>query len=336
MSTEKPRITIVGLGLIGSSIGLALRDAGVASTVVGHDKEPRASSQAKKLGAVDRTDWNLISACEDSDLVVLAIPLAGIKPTLQALSPYLRPGCVVMDTATLKQPVLAWANEALPDQVHFVGGNPIISQPMAGQSGPEAARADLFRNGLFCLTPSPSAEPAAVKLASDLAAVLGSKPLFIDPAEHDGLLAAVEHLPIVLAVALLDTVIHQPTWRELWKVAGASFEVGTQLASTDPAGYGELCAANRENIIRWIDAFAAVLASLRQDLVQGESEEISLADSLSQRLEHALEKRDRWLRDRAQGEWEGEQPVAMPAKGSILADALIGGWWRKGKGRERE
>lgn len=334
MSTEKPRITIVGLGLIGGSIGLALRHAGVASTVVGHDKEPRTSSQAKKLGAVDRTDWNLISACEDSDLVILAIPLAGIKPTLQALSQYLRPGCVVMDTATLKQPVLAWADEALPHEVHFVGGNPIISQPMVGQSGPEAARADLFRNGLFCLTPSPNAEPAAVKLVTDLAMVLGSKPLFFDPAEHDGLLAAVEHLPIVLSVALLDMIIHQPTWRELRKVAGASFEVSTQLASTDPAGYGELCAANQENVVRWIDAFSAVLASLRQDLIEGDSEEIALTDALSQRLEHALEERDRWLRDRAQGEWEGEQPVAMPAKGSILADAFIGGWWRKGREKE--
>ena len=95
MSTNRPRITIIGLGLIGGSIGLALRASEAASAVIGHDIEPNASKKAKKLGAVDKSDWNLISACEESDLIILAIPLSGIEDTLTAIGPYLRPGCVI-------------------------------------------------------------------------------------------------------------------------------------------------------------------------------------------------------------------------------------------------
>lgn len=329
MSKPRPRITIVGLGLIGGSMGLALREAGVASAVVGHDRDPGASSRAKKLGAVDKTDWNLISACEEADLVILAIPVGAIEETMQAIGPYMRPGSVVMDTASVKLPVLAWAAEALPDHVHYVGGDPIVGggegrAPLGtGQGGLESARADLFQKGLFVLTPAPSADPSAVKLASDLVMILGAKPVFFDPVEHDGLVAAVELLPAILGLALLETVIHQPAWRELRKVAGSSFEVSTHLASTEPSGYADLFLHNRDNILRWIDDFTASLAVIRQSLVQDQSEEIT------QRFEAALEERDKWLRDRAQGQWDGDLATQMPEKPNVLADAFLGGWWRK-------
>jgi prephenate dehydrogenase len=323
MAAEKPRIAIVGLGLIGGSIGLALREAAVASAVVGHDKEPGVNNKAKKLGVVDKAEWNLINATEEADLIILAVPAGEIKATLEAISPYLRAGCVIMDTASLKVPVLAMAEETLPEHVHFVGGDPIISAAEDGQQGVEAARADLFKKGLFCLTPSPSADPAAVKLVSDLAMILGSKPVFFDPAEHDGLLAAVDHLPVVLSLALLDMVIHQPTWRELRKVAGASFEVGTQLASSEPPGFGDLCLSNRENILRWIDAYAASLALIRQTLEDGD------AEALNQRFEVAAVERAKWLHDRSEGKWEGDKGVEMPEKPNLLADAFLGGLWRK-------
>jgi prephenate dehydrogenase len=323
VSKQKPRITIVGLGLIGGSMGLALRQADVASAVVGHDKEPGASAQAKKIGAVDKTDWNLISACEDSQLIILATPLSAIKPTLEAIAPYLQPGCVVMDTASLKEVVLDWASETLPEHVDFVGGDPIISASVEAEGGLEAARSDLFQDGLFCLTPSATAEPDAVSLASDLVLILGAKPLFLDPAEHDGLVAAVEHLPAIMDMALLETVIRQPSWRELRKVAGASFEASTQLASRDPTSYADLCLSNRDNILRWIDAYSGALATIRQDLVEGECE------VLAQRFEIAGQERNRWLLDRASGDWEGTPDVEMPGRSDMISDVFLGRWWRK-------
>ena len=151
MSESKPRVSIVGLGIIGSSIGMALRKAGVTSVVTGHDSKREVSAEAKRLGAVDRTDWNLISTCEDADLVILSAPIRGIEESLKVLGPNLRPGCVVMDTASVKEPVMAWAAASLPEQVHFVGGNPILSRALRGLWGVEHARADLLDGALFSL-----------------------------------------------------------------------------------------------------------------------------------------------------------------------------------------
>ncbi len=203
-------------------MGLALRNANLTSAVVGHDIDRSVAGKAKKVGAVDRTDWNLLSACDGADLVILATPVDAIEPTLEAIGPELRPGCVVIDTATIKEPVMAWAAAMLPDGIHFVGGDPLPGPAAAGLSGVDAARADLLENALFCVVPSPSANEEAVKLAIDLVQIFGAKPLFLDAVEHDGLVAAVEHLPMILALALTETLVHQPAWRELRKVAGAS------------------------------------------------------------------------------------------------------------------
>ena len=153
--------------------------------------------------------------------------------------------------------------------------------------------------------------------------ILGAKPLFLDAAEHDGLVGASEFLPMLLASTLLETVTGQPSWREIRKMAGASFETGTQLASTAPAGLGEVCLANRDNLLRWIDGFSASLAVLRQRLVDGE------IDAIDQGLESAVEERARWLGDRAEGQWEGAQGPPMPEKSSMLQDVFLGGLWRK-------
>lgn len=328
MGTPKPRISIVGLGLVGGSIGLALKKAGVASAVVGHDKDPGASVKAKKVGAVDRTDWNLISACEGSDLVILSLPLGAIEETMKAIASYLRPGCVVMDTATLKEPVLEWATAAFPAEVHFIGGNPILVRSAEGHGGLDAARADLFQGGLFCLTPSSGADEAAVKLVADLVTMLGAGPVFFDPAEHDGLLAAVDHLPTFVSLALMDSVVRQPSWRELRKVAGTTFELGTQAAVADPADYAALCLSNRENLVRWIDVLSTSLASLRQSVVEGNSKEIA------ERFEKATVERQKWLHDRAKAQWEPDQGIEIP-KSNVFADAFLGGWWRKRQKKEQ-
>jgi prephenate dehydrogenase len=227
-----------------------------------------------------------------------------------------------VDTAPLKKPVLAWADEILPEQVHFVGGNPILAPSEESQSGLEGARADLFRKGLFCLVPSPTADSAAVKLATDLVSILGAKPLYFDPVEHDGQLAFVEHLPLILGLALLQTATEQPTWRELRKVAGPAFRSSTDLAVGDPAAASELCLSNRENVARWIDALIASLASIRQSLIDNQAEE------LAGRFTIAKEERDRWLQDWASGEWYEGSRTEMPTRRSMM-DNLFGTFWRR-------
>jgi prephenate dehydrogenase len=322
VSTSKPRITIVGLGLIGCSIGLALRQADVASALIGHDREKSANDRAKRQGAVDRTHWNLISACDEADLVILAEPLGDIEETLEALGPELRPGCVVMDTASLKGPVMVWAAKYLPEGIHFIGSDPILSTIIRGPGDAESARADLFQRGLFCLVPSPTANADAVKLATDLVSILGAKPLFPDPAEHDGLLAAVEHLPTLLSLGMLDTVIHQPAWRELRKVAGPSFDVSTRLVNADSAANSELYLFNKDNVLRWLDVLSASLASIRE-LVDQED-----AEALASRFETAFQERNKWLADRTEGEWYEGPRTEMPQRVNML-DTFLGTFWRR-------
>jgi prephenate dehydrogenase len=327
VSISKPRITIVGLGQVGVSLGLALRQSGAASSITGHDRERGAADQAKRQGAVDRVHWNLLAACEEADFVILALPLDAIEETLQAIAPELRAGCVVMDTASVKVPVLAWAEEILPQEVHFVGGNPIPGGVAVDGPAASAAGADLFRGGLFCIIPSPGTDAEAVKLVSDMVSILGAKPLFLDAVEHDGLMAAVDELPALLSLALMETMARQPAWRELRKVAGRRFEVGTRLGSGASAGEVEAYLVNRENLLRWIDAFSAGLGSLRQAIAEGDFE------SLAARAVEAHEARQEWLADWTDGKWfEGPQ-IDMPERGSII-DSFFGTFWRRRPGEK--
>lgn len=311
---SKPRITIVGLGFIGGSIGLALHQAEVDFEVVGHDRERGAANRAKKIGAVDKTDWNLISACEDADLIVLAIPVGGIKDTLAAIGSDLKPGCLITDTASIKSPVIEWAEEILPEEVNFVGGDPIVANAGTAE-GIDAASADLFSGAVYCLTPAAGAAPDAVRLASDFVYLLGAKPYFLDPLEHDGLMAGVDHLPFVLSAALLSVTTESASWREMRRLAGGAFENATRFVSADPATYRDACLVNRENIMRWIDACSEKMSELKETILAED------AEKLEQIFEEAMIARMRWLRAREAGDWE-EQSSDMPSMGGFMGQML--------------
>jgi prephenate dehydrogenase len=308
----KPRITIVGLGLIGSSIGLALSREQRDFEIVGHDKSNTVAGQAKKLGAVDKAEWNLISACDGAGLVILALPLGAIRETLLAAGGELAEGAIVVDTASVKAPVQAWADELLPANVAFVGTNPIVSNDAAIGA---TARADLFERRLWAICPSPNTDERAVKTASDLAQRLGAKPLYLDATEHDGLAAAVEQLPALVSMALLTSTASQPAWREMRKLAGAQFESSTRLVSSDPHVFSDAMLHSPEQVVRWIDGLIDNMAAWRDLIAAGDSETIDKA------FVEAMQVRDRWLSDRSKGTWEddGSAPIERP---SILGSLL--------------
>ncbi len=286
--TERIQVTIVGTGCIGTSIGLALRQTDQPFFIVGHDKETSHAGAARKLKAVDKTDWNLIGACENADIVILAMPLSGIEDTLRALASHLKQGCVVTDTASLKEQVVRWADELLPETVSFVGGNPVVSST---GSGPDAADANLFRGSLYCITPASNVHPDAVNLVSSLVSLLGGSPYYLDAAEHDGLMAGVEHLPQALALALVNGTVHEPVWREMRKLAGGGFERISALIGEDPDALSSLLLANKDNLVRWLDAYVSALGTVRALVAEGEHE------SLAQSIDRAVIARRQWLKD---------------------------------------
>jgi prephenate dehydrogenase len=291
----EPQIAIVGLGRVGASIGLALRQAKAPSRIVGHDRDGATADRARKLGAIDKAERNPIAACERADLIILSIPFSGIYDTLQAIAPYVKKGCTITDTTPVKGRVLAWAEELLPAGVHLVGGHPIV---VAAGEEAGTARADLFRGAIYCLTPTPSVPEEAVQMVTDLAYLLEAVPLFLDATEHDGLVAGVEQLPPLLALALARTVTSAQSWRDIRKLTGDTFERGTALLEGDVDSWSEMCLGNEANVVRWLNALIDELQQLRELIVAGDGQ------ALREAFEATRSSRALLLAERATGRWE--------------------------------
>jgi prephenate dehydrogenase len=281
-------IAIVGTGVVGTSLGLALKQLEPAPHLIGHDKDLRNAKAAAKMGAFDQVEWNLLNAIDQADLVVLAIPLAGVAGTLEAIGPELKEDAVVTDTSRLKGPVLEHVRQHLPPHAHFVGGNPLVSP---GGSGYTHARADLFEGVLYCLTPEAETHQDAVALVEDMVRRIGAKPFYLDAVEHDGLVCGVDQLPLVLSMVMMQAASSSDVWREARKLAGPAFLQATASVDGDPDELRDRILLDRDNILRWIDAYEAELTAFRGLIAAEDSEALT---EMAARLEA---RRSDWLRD---------------------------------------
>ncbi len=296
------RTTIVGLGRVGSSIGRALRDTEADFEIVGHDKDHAAAKRAHKAGSVDRTEWNLINACDGANLVVISTPLPGVRSTLEAIAEDLQVGCVVTDTARLKVPVLKWARQFLPSTVHFIGGHPILRPQLLWLTGgidapqPAEPSSQPLDGAIYCLTPGTATPPEALQTVANLAQAVGARPYYLDAAEHDGLIAALEGLPLLMAAALQVVASKSPSWREMIRLSGRDFASATDLLAGDADNLAQQVLLNATNNARWIDAFLSELSILREMMVNEDGE------SLQKLFAGALEARDSWMRQQPEDE----------------------------------
>ena len=167
-----------------------------------------------------------------------------------------------------------------------------------------------------------------MRLASDFVYLLGAKPYFLDPLEHDGLMAGIDHLPFVLSTALLEVATESPSWREMRRLAGGAFENATRFVSADPATYRDACLANSENIVRWIDACSEKMGELKETILAED------AETLEQIFEEAMIARMRWLRAREAGRWEEQQSSETPGMGSFMGQLF--GLGRLGKRKKEQ
>ena len=323
------QITIVGLGQIGTSVGLALAEQSELIYRMGHDRELRAARHAEKLGALDKVSINLISAVEEADLVLLALPIDQIQETLGFIRNDLKPAAVVMDTGPVKQIVASWAAELLPDERYYVGLTPVLNPVYLHEidSGAEAAHPDLFRDGLIGIV-SPLGTPSeAIKLAADLTRLLGATPLFADPLEMDGLVAATHILPQLMAAALLNATVDQPGWQEGRKIAGRSYAEVTApvMYPTEPSTLTTAAMLNRENVIRVLDGAMASINAIRNDLINEEEK------LLEERLNRAREGRKAWLNGRLAANWAADETIRVEAP---TASDIFGRFIGRGKKKE--
>ncbi len=328
------RVAIVGLGCVGASIGLALRQQSANLEVVGHDVDAERARKAQQMGAVTRTSWNLPASCEEAGLVILALPLPAVRETLWVLGPELSEGCVVTDTAPLKAPVVAWAGQFLPPSVRFVTGAPIpgpATPPGEPLSGPEAARADLFKGGIYCIAPTLETDAEAIQVLVALAHALGAQPFFTEPLEYDGLQAAVTDLPALLAAALLRATVDSPGWSDLRRMAGHEFAAVSGPSAADAPARVMAAMLNRANLVRRLDLLLDQLGWVRQWLLDGDEQ------ALGEFYAQAAAGRARWIAERAGGQWEQglEAAAKPPTPGERATQMFFGGLLRRPR-REEE
>lgn len=280
-------IAIVGLGLIGTSLGLALKRSKLAGLgIAGHDKEPTASRTAQKMGAIDTIEWNLLRAVEDAALVIIATPVLSIRSVLELAGPHLRESCVVTDTGSTKGDVLKWADELLPKHVSFVGGHPMAGKEL---SGPGSAEAKLFEGATYCILPGSNATAEAVATVVAMVEVIGAIPFFIDAQEHDSFVAAASHLPIVLSSALVASTAKSPSWPEISRLAANGYRDVSRLASGDPEMSRDICMTNAREVAAWVDRLVAELLEVKRHLDNADEE------GLARHFAHAYEEREKWV-----------------------------------------
>lgn len=315
----KPIITLIGLGLTGSSIGLALQRGDTGYEIVGHDRDPEVSQAARKQNAINRIEWNLHRAAENAGLVILALPLSEVVETVSHLTEDLKPGTMLIALGSLLQPLLSAADAHVPEHAHFVAGHPVL--PNAG--GSHTPSGALFAGATFALAPSLNTDPSAVQLASDFVERLGAQPFFVDPLEHDGIMAGVDQLPQVVAAALMHLSAASPGWREARRLAGRAFAQSTELDHSAPHLHAALC-ANREFVLLRLrqlqEELAAWAERIEHQPVEGEPDTL-LAD-----LEAVADERALWAEQVARQSWEGlPDPGVKKVEGSgMLRQMLFG------------
>ena len=316
------QITIVGLGQIGASFGLALKRRQNDLHRVGNDRSPKVAKLAQKMGAVDDTKINLPASVSKADIVLLSLPVSEIRKTMEVIAPDLQEGAVVIGMSPLQEQVAKWAQEFLPENRYYVGLVPAINPEYLHRTelGVDAATEDLFDDGLVMLSALPGVPEHVIKAVMMLAKTVGAATIFSDMMETDGLMAGVHIVPQLLAAAMLETVIDQPGWREARKLAGRPFATLTAaLAYQDEAtAIGEAALLNSENVTHKLDVVIATLQSLRDDISNDKREE------LTQRLEKSLDGRLLWFEDRKSGDWLSDSQPAASVELPTFWEQLIG------------
>lgn len=254
------KLVVFGVGLIGGSFALALRQAGAVRHVIGFGRSKQNLEAARGAAVIDEIGTDPATV-RDADLVVLAVPVGQMAELMTAIAPHLGAHTVVTDMGSTKQDVVALARAHLgPRLPRFVPAHPIAG---AEKSGAEAARADLFRGRQVVITPLPETDAMARAQVEALWTACGARLVEMTAEEHDALFAAVSHLPHVLAFALVDYIAQRPDGARLFAFAASGFRDFTRIAGSSPEMWRDICLANREALLRELGGYQAELARIR-------------------------------------------------------------------------
>jgi prephenate dehydrogenase len=267
-----PQLTVVGVGLIGGSLALALKKAGLVGEVVGVGRGRANLETAVVRGVIDRFTHDVAEGVEGADLVFLATPVQTLPRVAASALPRMKPGAVLTDGGSVKQYVIDRIEPLLPPDVHFVPGHPIAGTE---QSGSAAAFATLYQGRRCILTPTEKTDPAALDLVRRAWQAAGSEVVIMEAARHDRILGAVSHLPHMVAYALVNTVSCEDRFGEnILQYSAGGFRDFTRIASSDPTMWRDIALTNREALLEVVGYFEAVLSELKNDIAAGNGEQL--------------------------------------------------------------
>ena len=262
------RVAIVGVGLIGGSLAIALRRAGAVTTLVATDRDLQALERAVALGVIDEASESLSEAVRGADLVVVALPVRAIGPALHDVGLVLESHAVVTDVGSTKGEVVRVAREELRERfARFVPGHPIAGREA---SGVEAATGDLFRGARVVLTPEAETAPDAVEMVRGCWEAAGGRVTTLAAATHDRIFAAVSHLPHILSFALVSEIAGREDAAELFAFAAGGFRDFTRIAASSPEMWRDIALQNREALLAELDRYEARLAVFRELIERGD------------------------------------------------------------------
>jgi len=280
------KITIVGVGLLGGSLGLALKERGLAGRVTGFVRRQASVAECEERGAVDEATCDPLAAVADAELVVFCTPLAQMRPLAQQMLAALNQGAIVTDVGSVKASVV----DELERAVAEAGGHFVGSHPMAGaeRTGVAAARADLFSGAICVITPTPQTSAAAARKVAKLWRTVGGRVLRMSPLAHDALVSRSSHLPHVVAAQLVNLVLGPGQPPDQSVLCANGFRDTTRIASGSPEMWRDIALANRENLSAALDGFMRGLRDFQQSLKKRD------LPALAQFFENAKTRRDEW------------------------------------------
>ncbi|MBZ0298464.1 MAG: prephenate dehydrogenase/arogenate dehydrogenase family protein [Anaerolineae bacterium] len=322
-------VTIIGLGRLGASVGLALQRYNQKGNtphvfeILGVEDRPAVMAEAEKRGAVGKSARNLYNAVQNRDIIVLALPYADVRRTYQAIGDGIRAGGVVMDLSPLAMPSVQWAKEYLSKDAHMISMTPVVNPAYLydGLDDTEHAAADLFDKGSMMLMPSPACIPEAIELASDFSTLLGATVRFMDPMEHDALIGATLGLPTLLGVLSFYTLSHNAGWSDLQRVTNPPFGRLTHaLFDTHPDDLRDLWLNSRHSLVNQLDLLIEQLTNVRQVLAE---EDRSALEAV---LTDAADQYSAWINKRHNNKWDDDpRTPRTPSTTESLMSGLMGG-----------
>lgn len=317
---NKNRVTIIGLGHRGLSIAAAIRPVIEDVEVIGHDKSAEASKNAADLKLVDKTEWNLLAACEGARLIIIAIPQSGLEQTLRAIGAEAQPGVIITELCPNKAASLA-LGKMLSEEIIYIGSD-LVFNPEKGEPQNGKPDSGALRGAVWTMSPRPGTSPEGVDALVGIVSQMEAYPILIDPTEHDGFRLALNTVPAALGFSLLAAVTSDSAWQDRQWLAGAEFGLAT--AGINEGRSQDLASAMLANppaTRHWINQVMLKLMALR-DAVDGEDEA-----ALAAMLKSAIHARESWLGDwrRGRGPGLGTSDVKRPSiLGTFVGESLAG------------